>query len=76
MRHAATESRQQAVRQTAMERDQMAEQDKAGHIVYNRMFWGLYSAQNVMLDNNFEAWDMSSRHLGRLDRDQMAQMNG
>ena len=36
---------------------------------------GLHSAQKVMLDNNFEAWDMSG-HLGRLDRDQMAQMNG
>ena len=74
MRHAATESRQQAVGQTALERDQMAKQDKAGHIVW--MCWGLYSAQNVMLDNYFEASGMSSRHLGRLDRDQMAQMNG
>ena len=27
-----------------------------------------------MLDNNFEAWDLS-RHLGRLDRDQMVQLS-
>ena len=32
-----------------------------------------HNARNVVLDNNFEAWDMS-RHLGRLDRDQMAQL--